>query len=112
MESTGKGNMIQISQATADILSSNGKHHWFIQREDAVEAKGKGKLTTFWLSPSIPKNGSSLGSNSEQGQHSDTSSLTSATIPVSGQDTVKMNRLVDWMTQLLLDYIKNIVSCS
>ena len=34
---------IQVTKATAELLSANGKKHWVEQREDAVRAKGKGK---------------------------------------------------------------------
>lgn len=43
MESNGQKNRIHISQATADLLIEKGKRHWLIQREDVIEAKGKGK---------------------------------------------------------------------
>ena len=43
MESTGVPGRIQISQATADILLTEGKEHWLTKREDLVVAKGKGK---------------------------------------------------------------------
>jgi hypothetical protein len=49
MESTCHANHIQISQETANLLESAGKHHWFKERDDKVEAKGKGVLTTYFL---------------------------------------------------------------
>jgi Adenylate and Guanylate cyclase catalytic domain len=107
MESTGKRDMIQISQTTADILNSSGKQHWMIPREDTIEAKGKGKLKTYWLNPSVHKKGSASGA-SDQG-HSDTNSTTSAKSQSSEKDMVKKNRLVDWITQLLLEHIKKVV---
>lgn len=51
MESTGQKNRIQISKATADLLKKEDKEHWYVEREGGVEAKGKGQLHTFWLSP-------------------------------------------------------------
>ena len=51
MESTGTVGRIQISQSTADLLIAAGKMHWLTIREDKVNAKGKGELTTFWLDP-------------------------------------------------------------
>jgi class 3 adenylate cyclase len=50
MESTGEKNRIQVSSTTAEILIASGKGHWLNQREDLVEAKGKGTLQTYWLS--------------------------------------------------------------
>ena len=41
-------NRIQLSQATADLLSAAGKD-WTVPREEKVIAKGKGEMQTFWL---------------------------------------------------------------
>jgi hypothetical protein len=108
MESTGMRDMIQISQATADILSHSGKNGWIVRRADPVEAKGIGMLITYWLNPSVENTGSTCG-ESVQG-HSDIDVITSFSSPLPDQDMVKMHRLVDWMTQLLLDHVKKVVS--
>ena len=50
MESTGLPQKIQVSQETADLLIIHGKKRWLTQREDAVTAKGKGELVTFFVS--------------------------------------------------------------
>lgn len=49
MESTGVPNMIQVSEQTADCLVERGLESWVKPRTDAVLAKGKGYLRTFWL---------------------------------------------------------------
>jgi len=49
MESNGQKGRIQVSQATADLLTDAGKQHWLSAREDLVEAKGKGKMQTYWV---------------------------------------------------------------
>jgi class 3 adenylate cyclase len=51
MESNGVAGRIQISQATADYLRTIGKGNWLQRRKDAVFAKGKGRLSTYWLVP-------------------------------------------------------------
>lgn len=51
MESTGQKGRIQVSQATADILTAAGKGHWLTKREELVEAKGKGSLQTYFVMP-------------------------------------------------------------
>lgn len=48
MESTGAPNKIQLSTDTALLLQAAGKK-WAKKREDAVEAKGKGRMETYWL---------------------------------------------------------------
>ena len=49
IESTGERNKIHMSRETAEILMAHGKAHWCRKREDSVNAKGKGVLSTFWL---------------------------------------------------------------
>jgi class 3 adenylate cyclase len=51
MESTGKTNHIQCSQATVDLLIAGGKSHWICPRDEIVRAKGKGEVQTFWIDP-------------------------------------------------------------
>ena len=51
MESTGKKNMIQISEATAELVIQAGKDHWLKKRSEMVDCKGKGELQTFWVKP-------------------------------------------------------------
>jgi hypothetical protein len=59
MESNGAKGRIQVSEATANLLIAAGKKHWLQEREDAIFAKGKGKLRTFWLAPGKKKGGMS-----------------------------------------------------
>ena len=49
MESTGLPRKIQVSQETADLLIAQGKKSWLTKRKDAVTAKGKGELVTFFV---------------------------------------------------------------
>ena len=49
MESTGTPGRIQVSDKTALLLKAAGKGDLLTKRADLVEAKGKGKLQTFWV---------------------------------------------------------------
>jgi len=49
MESTGRGDFIQCSEATAEILKAAGKLHWLHKRDGLVEVKGKGAMQTYWV---------------------------------------------------------------
>lgn len=49
MESTGVPGRVQLSEETASLLRSAKRDAWLTQREDAVEAKGLGRLTTYFL---------------------------------------------------------------
>ena len=51
MESTGMRGRIQLSESTAMLLKAKGKSHWIKEREELVDAKGKGQLRSFWLEP-------------------------------------------------------------
>lgn len=103
MESTGIRDRIQCSQATADLLMKDGKGHWVKPRVDAVVAKGKGVLTTFWLSPYARRQGSTSSSQTAG------SDLYPRIMDFS-QCMVKQERLVEWIRELLLDHLKAIVA--
>ena len=49
MESCGIKDKIHISQSTADLLILANKSHWLTPRQDIIEAKGKGKMQTYWV---------------------------------------------------------------
>ena len=49
IESCGLRERIHLSEQTAMELIKHGKHDWVVPRDDTVEAKGKGKLVTYWL---------------------------------------------------------------
>ncbi len=49
LESSGKGNQIHISEQTAQLIVAAGHENWVRERKDAVHLKGKGSMTTYWL---------------------------------------------------------------
>ena len=55
MESTGIPGRIHVSSETALELRKHGHGHWLSEREDKVEAKGLGVLTTYFVNVSQPK---------------------------------------------------------
>lgn len=102
MESTGVTDRIQISQSTADILIGAGKEHWICPRDEIVEAKGKGTLKTYWLSPRSQKL-----SNKSSDLESKSGSTEHGSIDLAAQNAGR-RRLIDWFVEMLLDYIDNI----
>ena len=55
-----------MSEQTAMELINHGKQEWIVRREDAVEAKGKGKLITYWLKLNSERiSASSIAASSE-----------------------------------------------
>ena len=49
MESNGEPGLIHVSQSAADRLLANGRGRWLTKREDKIDAKGLGKVTTYWV---------------------------------------------------------------
>ena len=106
MESTGQRGRIQISHTTAAELKAQGKEYWFEKRAEEVEAKGKGKLQTFWLVQRTEK---------AQRRSSKTSSADAGlqvgegmTFSLDSTHMKKQQRLIEWTSELLLSHVKAI----
>lgn len=111
MESTGERGRIQLSQSTADLLVFAGKERWFVPRDGTVTAKGKGALQTFWLELVAPNKASTsngpekINSSPQIGLgDNDGSGAQNALL------RAKNTRSIDWLSEVLLDYVKQIVS--
>jgi hypothetical protein len=86
--------MIQASHTTAEILKQQGKGEWLEPREDEVVAKGKGVLNTFWVFPNATERIGRIGP-----------------LIVSAEERLlKQNRLEQWIADLLLSRLKEIVA--
>jgi len=96
MESNGVRNRIQVSQSTADLLIAAGKQHWVTAREDLVEAKGKGKMQTYWVEP-CTLSSDHTESFTEDAPHEDALDE-------------KLERLVDWQVEVLSGLIRQIIA--
>lgn len=51
MESNSLPGRIHVSAETAELLRAANKGTWVTPREGGIEAKGKGRLETFWAVP-------------------------------------------------------------
>lgn len=49
MESNGVKGRIHVSESTAEELRARGKGHWLTPREDKINVKGKGMMTTYFV---------------------------------------------------------------
>ena len=126
MESCGQAGRIHLSEDTAKELVKHGKKDWLTRREDQIEAKGKGKLTTFWLTPA---GGTGAGSSTGESDFNDCQNLGETMQALSQIPTVvlgnnridherpesrtwqlKQSRLIDWNTELLLGHLKRVVA--
>jgi class 3 adenylate cyclase len=94
MESTGERGRIHISKETAVLLEEAGKSSWFTSRDEVVVAKGKGELSTFWLTMTGSKLGMKKRSESESIETIDSE---------EGERLLsdKINRLVKWNVEVL-----------
>jgi hypothetical protein len=106
MESNGMRNRIQASQATVDCLITAGKTHWIKAREDLIEAKGKGKMQTYWINPKNSAGSSTLSPSGTS--HTDLSCSDEGDDDVLAED--KNDRLIDWNASVLANLLKQIMA--
>lgn len=94
IETTGLRDRIHVSAMTANLLKAAGHEDWLVPREEIVSAKGKGKMNTFWL------------------KHNSTDSALELSMHYDARDSyeTRIERLVDWNTELLMHLLKNIVA--
>ncbi len=104
MESTGRVNRIQTSQATAELLQSANKSHWLRAREEMVEAKGKGLMITYWVEPKGAAE-MSVGGTAEITKSTNEDVDTDTSMRLSN----RTERLVAWNTDILEQLLKKIV---
>ena len=105
MESTGIKGRIQVSSTTAEALRNDNKGSWLTPRSDTVVAKGKGIMSTYWLT--LKNIGQSLHSNDDDFDL-DVSALSRSSRAASFMD-LKDARVVDWVCEILVRQIKKVV---
>lgn len=66
MESNSVAGRIQCSESTAKLLMEGGKGEWLSEREGGVEAKGKGRLRTWWVKATFLRRSASSHDGSEK----------------------------------------------
>jgi hypothetical protein len=109
MESTSFPDCIQISQVTADLLIAAGKQAWINPRDDMVNAKGKGLMQTYMLEMNKNAASSSAGrSNADVSIPKDSFVGQSEVQHTNSQISSKNARLVEWMAEILMAFIKEI----
>ncbi|CAB9497225.1 Receptor-type guanylate cyclase gcy [Seminavis robusta] len=113
MESNGVNNRIHVSRETADLLKLAGKGHWIVPRKDLIEAKGKGKLQTFFLDIKKQSSGSHTSARSANSSEEDALDMPHLD-PMCGPtpDTVPphLKRKIQWNADILLRMLKQIVA--
>ena len=88
---------IQVSQSTAELIRLGKKGHWLTKREGGIEAKGKGRVQTWFVEPS---------------SHASSNSSGSETLDDKDFHTMddKTRRLVEWNVEIMTKLLKQIVS--
>lgn len=66
MESNSIAGRIQCSESTAKLFMEAGKGEWLSEREGGVEAKGKGRLRTWWVKATFLRRSASSHDGSEK----------------------------------------------
>ncbi len=97
---------IHCSQSTAELLSQARKEHWLKPRQDAIHAKGKGVLKTYWIMPYAGKAASTQSTESRISERP----LMLRQDAMKGERVLKHERLVGWMVEILQDHIRHIVA--
>jgi Adenylate and Guanylate cyclase catalytic domain len=117
MESTGKPNLIQLSQETARLLQAAGKASWIKERDDKIHAKGKGLLQTYFLE--IYTGDASFKTDLDSGggipgievpTDFDSEGLAVNDSMSEEKLRTKIARLVAWNTNVLLNMLQQIAS--
>jgi hypothetical protein len=124
LENSSFKNRIHISSDTADLVIHAGYEHLVIPREDKVELKGKGEVTTYWVvtgshSKSQASSGRSVSDTSEPDDAMALSTPIICDLAVSpvvdgviGQTRLchDLERLVEWNTEVLSTLLKRVLS--
>ncbi|KAL7563389.1 hypothetical protein ACA910_016490 [Epithemia clementina (nom. ined.)] len=105
MESTGEVNRIQVSEETAKLLIAAGKQHWVCARERGVAAKGKGILSTYWLTSNQSENAPAESAPESAPENSPLPQIPKP----ENQLNAKTTRLIGWNVEVLLGLLKRIV---
>lgn len=124
IESNGERDRIHVSNETAKLLIAAGKSKWLTKRDDAIYAKGKGMLETYWLNLERGLTATpSYGENAGAGNSVETSC---ASLDAESYDNskpgdfqkkmrtldlpIKTHRLVEWNSSVLVAKLKEIVA--
>eukprot|EP00980_Cylindrotheca_fusiformis_P023101 scaffold10116_cov127-Cylindrotheca_fusiformis.AAC.3 len=120
MEHSGERNRIQLSQATADMLTEAGLASWITRRSKTVYVKGKGDMQTFWLRKAkhLKGKGSDMSSDmltvAEAAETEDESeSIEDIGVGFdseSDQGMTKLERLVEWNVEVLASLLQQIIA--
>jgi class 3 adenylate cyclase len=108
VESTGSPNKIHCSEATAMLLIKAGRSDWITKREDLVDAKGKGQMQTYWITPGVPSTCNSSMSSATLKKH--TEALPASPQRSKPKQVRQKERLIYWNVDLLCKLLTQVVA--
>ena len=109
MESNGHAGAIHVSEETANLVKAAGKDDWLTEREDKIIAKGKGQLTTFFVT--IKKAAAGSVTNSDSVGTAEKSDLDGFSLSTAGTGlSARVKRLVTFNADLLARLLKAVVA--
>merc|ERR1712241_687796 len=115
MESNGIRNRIHISEETAMLLKEAGKEHWLIPREETIQAKGKGELSTYWVFEKRNRRSScscasTVVSTDSEGSYESNDPVLTPVIAMKSLSYDRRRRLIDWNVDLFAGSIRKIIA--
>eukprot|EP00980_Cylindrotheca_fusiformis_P016277 scaffold4838_cov110-Cylindrotheca_fusiformis.AAC.1 len=122
MESSGERDHIQVTQATADLLTEAGYGaKWLIPRSNTIFVKGKGEMQTYWVrkAKSLVAKGFDLKSEISTIDGTAETEGEESTGESSGEDGLgpeavhlltKTERLVEWDVAMLTSLLQQILA--
>ncbi|CAB9521868.1 Receptor-type guanylate cyclase gcy [Seminavis robusta] len=109
---------IHISDFTAELLKKAGKGKWLVPRAEKIPLAGKGDMQTFWLLVNKYQNRESakkpMGEAMmaiDEASEGDASLREMEEQETSGDTMTKMERLVEWNTDVLCQLLRQILAC-
>eukprot|EP00980_Cylindrotheca_fusiformis_P011570 scaffold2738_cov119-Cylindrotheca_fusiformis.AAC.6 len=117
MENTSARNKIQVSQVTADLLSTSGLSAWIAPRKNKIFVKGKGEMQTYWLKTKVEEGLEPLKSKRGIEYVAETLTNSSITSSVGKANEIgdieamtKTERLVEWNVEVLIPLLQQIIA--
>eukprot|EP00980_Cylindrotheca_fusiformis_P014460 scaffold3860_cov116-Cylindrotheca_fusiformis.AAC.2 len=120
MEHSGERNRIQLSQASANMLTEAGLAQWIMPRGSKIYVKGKGDMQTYWLRKSkthkvkgsdVNKDMVPLAEYAQTEEESDSVEDTGLGFDDgTDQGMTKIERLVEWNVEVLASLLQQIIA--
>ncbi|CAB9514386.1 Receptor-type guanylate cyclase gcy [Seminavis robusta] len=118
IETSSVPGKIHISDFTAELLKKAGKGKWLVPRAEKIPLAGKGDMQTFWLLVSRYQNRESIKKPAgeammaiDEASEADASLREMEEQEASGDSMTKMERLVEWNTDVLCQLLRQILAC-